>query len=147
MIEHRLTYRLHKYWNLLRRNHRVPRFAMFNPLAISDLWGNCILLQVLPRASGHAPVLTFAEIGEKLRSIYQDSMEGETFSVLHTHFQGARIVRRVQEVILSGEWMLDEGVFVSESHKVVKFRSCLMPFCGKDGRITHVVIGLTWREA
>ena len=41
--------------------------------------------------------------------------------------------------------LLDTGQFVSETSKVIKFRSCLLPF-GTEERITHVVVGFSWRE-
>ena len=41
--------------------------------------------------------------------------------------------------------LVDIGQFISENNKVVKFRSCLLPF-GKDGVVTHVLAGLSWRE-
>lgn len=146
MSEHRLSRRLQGYWNTLRKDEPTPRFAKFNPSAISDIWPNCVLFSVQPTTKNRAPVLSFSEIGENLRTIYSNDMLGLTFSAAQRQFQGAKIIHRVQEVIEHRQQLFDEGHFVNENNKVVRFRSCLMPFCDKHGRITHVVIGLGWRE-
>lgn len=92
-------------------------------------------------------MLSFAEIGDHVRTIYGNDMVGKTFSTAQRHFQGARIMRHTQEVITTKQCLFDEGQFVSSSNsRMVKYRSCLMPFSNKDGRVTHIIIGLTWRE-
>ena len=145
MENHRLTDRLSAYWNMLRRDNTMPEFAQFNLSAISDLWQQCILFTVQPGQNGKPHAVGFYMLGDRVKSIYGGDMQGRTIYPSMKHFQGASIVRRVDEVIAAPKAMYDEGQFVNEGSKIVKYRSCLLPF-GKDGNVTHLLAGLSWRE-
>lgn len=144
MHEQRLTDRLTNYWNLVRKDDPVPDFARFNISAIEDVWQQCILFTVQPGQSGNHNV-NFYNVGQKVRSIYGANMLGHTVSSSQKHFQGASIVRKVDDIIANPAPLYDEGQFVNDKGKVIKYRSCLLPF-GTKGRITHIVAGLSWRE-
>lgn len=145
MIEHRLADRLIGYWNTLRKEADVPDFSHFNPSAIDDIWQQCVLFTVGPEVEGKPAVLNFTLIGEKIRPIYGNEMVGRSFNTTQRHFQGAAIVRRMDEVMKNPQPLTDVGQFINERSKVVKYRSCLLPF-GRDGKVSHVVTGLSWRE-
>lgn len=144
MQEQRLTDRLTNYWNLVRKDDTVPDFARFNISAIEDIWQQCILFTVQPGQSGNTTV-NFYNVGQKVRSIYGTEMTGRSVSSSQKHFQGASIVRKVDAIIANPTPLYDEGQFVNDRGKVVKYRSCLLPF-GTQGRISHIVAGLSWRE-
>lgn len=146
MIENRLIHRLETYWNMLRKEKAMPDFAQFNASAISDIWQQCVLFTVQPASELAPPALSFHTIGEKLYSIYDKEMLGRTISASRGHFQGAAIVRRVNEIITTPDIIFDEGQFINEHSKTVKYRSCLLPFGSRDGRVTHMIVGLSWRE-
>lgn len=146
MFEHRLTERLLSYWNIIKKEDDVPDFSRFNPSAVTDMWQDCLLLDVQPKAPGATVQCTFHSIGEHLRGIYGTEMLGKTVTAAQRHFPGAVILRQMQSVVDSAVPLLDEGQFMNQNSKKVKFRSCLLPFKGKDNRITHLVIGLSWRE-
>lgn len=143
--DHRLTDRLNNYWTLLRKEAPMPEFAQFNLSAISDLWQQCILFTVQPSTGASPQSVSFYMIGEKVKSFYGADMSGRTMYPSMKHFQGASIVRCMDEVIAKPQMIQDEGQFVNERSKVVKYRSCLLPF-GKEGRVTHILTGLSWRE-
>lgn len=145
MIEHRLAERLTSYWNTLRKDLPMPDFGHFNASSVADIWQQCVLFTVSPEVENKPYVLNFYQIGDRLRSIYGNDMIGRSFNTAQRHFQGAAIVRRVEEIIANPTPMNDVGQFINERSKVVKYRSCLLPF-GRDGRVTHVITGLSWRE-
>ena len=145
MIEHRLSDRLIAYWNTIRKDEPMPDFGHFNASAISDIWQQCVLFTVSPFVENKPWVLNFYMIGEKLRSIYSNDMVGRSFNTAQRHFQGAAIVRRMEEIIDNPTPLLDAGQFINEKSKVVKYRSCLLPF-GRGTKVSHVIIGLSWRE-
>lgn len=145
MIEHRLADRLISYWNTLRKDLDIPDFSHFNASAIDDVWQQCVLFTVSPEVEGKPAVLNFYQVGEKVRNIYGRDMIGRSFNTSQRHFQGAAIVRRMEEVMTHPQPLTDVGQFINERSKVVKYRSCLLPF-GRDGKVTHVVTGLSWRE-
>lgn len=142
--DHRLSDRLNNYWNLVRRGAVMPEFQQFNMSAISDIWGQCILFTVQPAAGGRSAV-NFYMVGDQTKQLYGGNIVGQAVVPGMKHMQGAAIVRRVDEIIAHPKALFDQGQFVNETGKVVKFRSCLLPF-GKDGRVTHILAGLSWRE-
>jgi hypothetical protein len=145
MNEHRLSERLTGYWNTLRKDQIMPDFGHFNASLIDDIWQQCVLFTVSPEVENKPYVLNFYQIGDRLRSIYGIDMIGRSFNTAQRHFQGAAIVRRVEEIISNPAPVNDIGQFINERSKVVKYRSCLLPF-GRDGKVSHVVTGLSWRE-
>jgi hypothetical protein len=145
MQEHRLTDRLTTYWNNLRKDKDIPDFAQFNSSAIDDLWQQCILFTVIPTTEGRAPHLNFYRIGDKLKPIYGHETVGKAFNPAQRHFQGAAVVRKIDEVLANPTPVVDIGQFIGENSKMVKYRSCLLPF-GRDSLVTHVIAGLSWRE-
>ena len=143
--DHRLTDRLASYWNLIRKDAVMPEFAHFNLSAISDIWQQCILFTVVQGAGGAPNSVSFYMVGDQTKALYGGDMVGRTLYPSMKHVQGASIVKRVDEVIASPQAIFDQGQFVNPQSKVVKFRSCLLPF-GKDGKVTHILAGLSWRE-
>ena len=143
--EHRTTDRLLSYWNILRKDEAMPDFSHFNASSIDDIWQQCVLFTVAPEVDNKASILNFYQIGDNLRSIYGSEMVGRSFSAGQRHFQGDAVMRRVEEIITNPGPMTDVGQFVNEKSKVVKYRSCLLPF-GRNGKVTHVITGLSWRE-
>ena len=145
MNEHRLGDRLITYWNTLKKDQKMPDFAHFNASSITDVWQNCVLFTVAPSNDGKPYTLNFQQVGESVRGLYGNDMVGRSFNTSQRHFQGAAIVRRMEEVIVSPCTLSDVGQFVNERSKTVKYRSCLLPF-GRDDKVTHVIVGLSWRE-
>jgi hypothetical protein len=145
MNDHRLGDRLISYWNSLRKDLPLPDFAHFNASAISDAIQNCVLFTVNPAVENKPFSLNFYQIGEKVHGVYSADMVGRGFNTAQRHFQGAAIVRRMEETIESPSVLTDVGQFINERSKVVKYRSCLLPF-GRDTKVSHVLVGLSWRE-
>lgn len=143
--EQRLGERLLSYWNVLRKDQKMPDFSHFNPSAIDDIWQQCVLFTVSPAVNNKSSALNFYQIGDKLGNIYGANMVGRTFNAGQKHFQGAAIVRRMEQMLENPEPMNDQGQFINEKSKIVKYRSCLLPF-GRNGRVTHIITGLSWRE-
>lgn len=146
MQEQRLIDRLTGYWNLVRKDAEMPDFGQFNASAIEDVWGQCVLFTVQPAAPGKAPAINFYRVGDKVKTMYGQDMTGRPVGGGQRYFQGASIVRKVGDVISHPSPMYDNGQFVNEKSKVVKYRSCLLPFGNRDGKVTHIVAGLSWRE-
>lgn len=145
MHEHRLAERLMGYWNIIRKEQQMPDFGHFNASAIDDIWQNCVLFTVAPEVGNKPYVLNFQQIGERVRTIYGNDMVGRSFNTSQRHFAGAAIMRRVEEIIATPAPLNDAGQFINERSKVVKYRSCLLPF-GRNGKVSHVIAGLSWRE-
>ncbi len=145
MNELRLTDRLTSYWNNIKKDNVIPEFAQFNSSAVSDLWQQCILFTVHPTTEGRTPTLSFYQVGDAVKSLYKGDVVGQPFNPAQRHFQGAAVVRKIDEMLANPQPIVDMGQFVGPNNKIVKYRSCLLPF-GKGGVVTHVIAGLSWRE-
>lgn len=145
MEQHRLADRLVSYWNNTRKDEKLPPFAKFNASAIADIMPQCVLFTIIPGAAGKPATVSFYQIGEGLKSIYGSNLVGTSVMVSQRHFQGASIVKRIEDVLADPQPISDQGQFVTGTGKVVKYRSCLLPF-GSNGQVTHVIAGLSWRE-
>lgn len=144
MIEKRLTERMTKYWELLRKDDVMPPFAKFNSAAIDDMWGNCILFKV-NKSTDAEKSYTFFRVGDGIKSLYKEDLIGNTLKAKQRMFKGATVIKRIDEIIADPKPIYDAGQFANTNNKVVKFRSCLLPF-GSENEVTHVVAGLSWRE-
>jgi hypothetical protein len=145
MYDHRLTDRLTNYWENLRRGQPMPEFAHLNASALGELWQQCILFTVSAPVPGQKQTLSFTMIGDKLRELYGSDVLGKAFIPPNKHFQGAAIVRKADTILEHPAPLIDIGQFISERNKVVKYRSCLLPF-GKQHTVTHILAGLSWKE-
>lgn len=145
MHEHRLAERLMGYWNVIRKDMEMPDFSHFNASVIDDVWQSCVLFTVSPEVESKPHVLNFHQIGERVRTIYGSEMVGRSFNTSQRHFAGAAIMRRVEEILSKPAPINDSGQFINERSKVVKYRSCLLPF-GRNGKVSHIIAGLSWRE-
>ena len=144
MTENRLTSRLQSYWDLMRKDASLPNYSQFSKSTINDMWENCAVFTVLPATTGETSSLSLLDVGDHLKSIFGNDMLGRPFRA-QKRGDGTRIMHRVDEVIRSKTVLLDEGQYVN-NNKIVKYRSCLLPFANNDERVTHVLVGLNWRE-
>ncbi len=145
MIQQRLIERLISHWDLLKKSGNAPEFSRLNISSLIDIWPSCLVVREQPRGENGVPLYQFVEVGDKLLSIFPDNPVGSYFSSNMKVMPAARLMRRMSELTIDGAPLVDEGQFVNQMSKVVKFRSCLVPF-GTNDKITHVVVGLSWRE-
>lgn len=143
MYEKRLTQRLTSYWEKLKKEEEMPSFQTFNPSIIDDVWDYCMLLAVNDNSQNAS--YSYSRLGEKVRSLYDNDVSGQAFRPTQKTSQSANIVKRVGELIEKHEPLYDNGQFISPRNKMVKFRSCMLPF-GQNGSVTHIIVGLSWRE-
>lgn len=144
MYEKRLTQRLTRYWDSLKKDNPMPPFQKFNVSAIDDVWDYCLLIAV-SSAAGQTPNYNYYRLGKKVQDLYGSDVSGQPVRPEQSKSRNASIIKRIGEVLANPTPLYDDGQFVNAKHKVVKYRSCLLPF-GQNGEVTHVVVGLSWRE-
>lgn len=146
MHEKRLTSRLIKYWELTKKEDPLPAFSRFNTTSIDDIWQNCMALEVLPSAS-REKVYTYMHCGDNISEAIGKNLTGETLTTHMKFFPGAKIIKRIDEVanFQAPSPLLDDGQFVSGKGKIIKYRACLLAFLAGE-RISHIVVGVSWRE-
>lgn len=142
MMEQRLTVRMTMLWESIAQGDPPPNYVKFNPGVIADIWPQCFTLAFDPGASGGK----IEYIGRQLAPLFKGLKEGSHFSPQMKVFPAARLIKHVPDVLSTHSTLTDEGQFVNANNKVVKYRSCLLPFGNKIKGITHVVMGISWRE-
>lgn len=133
------------YWNKLRRDLPLPQWEKFNIAALQDIWGQCCVWRVDISATGHGNQYTYEYVGSNAQEALGTNLTGVVFASHLQKFPAARITERIEETVLSLAPIMDEGSFVNQKNKVVKYRSCLLPFGTIKGKVTHVILGLSWR--
>lgn len=145
MHEKRLTTRLMAYWEQIKGDSHCPGYQQLNPSALDDIWHNCLALRVQP-STGKRRSYTYVHCGETISQAIGKDLTGQTMTTNMKFFPGAKIIKRIDDVVeqASPTPLLDDGQFVNEAGKVVKYRACLLAF-GANGEVAHVVIGVSWR--
>ena len=121
----------------------MPSYEQFAPEALGDeVWQNCCTL--LLRKSHEKWIYTYDFTGNLIRPALGKELKRGVGSLGINGFQEARLLNKAEEMLKTGEPLADEGHFVNDQSKIIKFRSCLLPF-GRGKDFTHIVIGLSWR--
>lgn len=147
MHDKRLTQRLTDYWDRLRRDAQLPQIEQFNPRPLEDIMGNCCMWKVDVGGPNNNTLLYSSEfVGDGLKEIIGSAITGEVFSPHATNFPAARILGKISHAVEDKTVIGDAGQFVHDDNRVVKYRSCLLPFGTRDGKVTNVLLGVSWRK-
>lgn len=146
MFDQRLTERLIHSWTISCKDGTIPNYSQFNGASIPDIWNNCITLKIQPSAVGTVPKFQFHYVGDKVRTMFLKDPTGEYYTTGAKTFPTLRVLNKMLDILQNPIPMYDEGKFVNENSKVVKFRCALVPFGKEDGSITHIAAGISWRE-
>lgn len=146
MQEKRLTFRLIDHWNnLTRPEGGVPEIKDWRASHLNDTVPFCARIRIKDQDS-KAPLCGFEQVGATLQEAFgKESMVGKLVRPTTPVFPAARIIRRIPELITGCAPIEDDGQFVNESGKVVKYRSALLPFADHKGIVEVTIIGFNWR--
>jgi hypothetical protein len=143
MHDQRLTTRLIDYWTRLRKDLPIPQWQSFNGAAFDDLWQQCCGWRV-DQGNSNTFTYTYEHVGQSVREAIGSDLTGKIFNSRFNNFPGATISKSIDNVVKNPTPLIEESQFINEKNKIVKYRSCLLPF-GKDGKVTHIVLGLSWK--
>jgi PAS domain len=142
--EKRLVNRLTEYWERLRKDNPLPLMQTFKKDAITDVIENCLILK--REKQGEDKITYVYEfVGKGIIAAVGKDVTGERI-LGHVHaIPGGAIIKQVEQCVASLQPISDEGKFINDKSKVVKYRSCLLPFGATDSTVTHLLVGLSWR--
>ncbi len=142
--EKRLSHRLVHYWHQLKGDRdELPDINTFNHHAVEDLWPAC--LRVVITKSGEHNLYKYEFIGEDIKRIYGKDLTGQQVTSTIRVLPGASVLSALDTPEPLSEPALEQGQFINEDHKVVKYRSCVLPFGNQNLPVSHAIIGLSWR--
>jgi hypothetical protein len=142
MQEQRLTLRLMRYWELIRKNSPFPEFFHFNSAVIEEIWPYCFMVSVDKAREGS---YKYEYMGEPLTELYGQDMTGLTVDPNMTEFPGGVIIGRLGTVVANKAPVHDEGHLVNKQGQLVKYRACLLPLGNEKMGVTHIIAGLSCR--
>lgn len=143
MIEHRLPIRLANYWDRIRNQHPVPSIDMFNPQELDDLWQKCFKVSFLKENGGH--IYTYDFIGSELESIFGAGLVGSKIVEKPGFLPIQQMIEQMDKSIHSPLPIALDGQFEDGNGKIIKYRSCLLPFGTSKDNITHFIVGVSWK--
>ena len=143
--EQRLVRRMESYWNSLREEgNSLPKYQKFNNARLQDVWDNCFTLIVDEKNGGR--IYKYEHVGEEVNKAYGSKLCGEFNMNMIKGIPSAKILEKIDECIDAKKIFVEDGKFINKESKMIKFRSCTLPF-GSDGEtVDHVITGLSWRK-
>lgn len=143
MQEQRLTRRVLKYWDMVRKTAKIPEMQRFNTTAIEDVWPYC--LQISVDKHGRIPIYRYDYMGKPIIDMYGRDLTGLIVDQSTRQFPGKVIHHKFDDVLRLKEPMADDGHFMSEDGKLIKYRACILPLGTSKRGVTHIVVGLSCR--
>jgi hypothetical protein len=142
MEELRLTRRLHRYWEHIRKDKDMPDIHQLNHATIEDVWPYCFRVKVDTRKGIS---YKYEYMGEPIAKLYGDDLTGRAIEHKARDFPGAVVHDKIPEAVEKAIPVNDDGHFVNRAGKLIKYRACILPFGNEKEGVTHVVVGLSCR--
>jgi hypothetical protein len=142
-VDKRLTARLKKHWERIRKGRALPEMARFNPGPVDDLWPQCFLVSVDGR--GQRLLYKYEYMGEELVALYGRDLTGCYTDERMAQFPGAIVCRGLGPAAMYRQALEEDGFFVNDHGRLVKYRACFLPFGSEAKGVTHIVVGLSGR--
>ncbi len=141
--ERRMVKRMTDCWSRIKKDEPVAPYSKFNNATIQDLWDNCFILSV--EGGGDKRAYKYIYVGRAIKNLYGKDLTNQRIVTSVKNLAGLQILKRIDDCVDDNEPVYESGQFVSDKSKIIKFRSCLLPFAGKGGNITNIVGGLSWK--
>src|SRR5688572_6573925 len=109
--EQRLTSRLLKYWDTVRKTHALPEIEHFNQDPIEDLWRQCFLVAIDTHG---ATTYKYEYIGDAITAAYGRDLTGENVDGTVKKFPGVIMYQKFGEIVAEHRPKEDSGYFLSE---------------------------------
>lgn len=133
--ERRITLRLLSYWEKKRAGRKMPSETDIDPADIADLWENCFMAHT--KDIGKAGY-NFTYLGKAIEDLYHEGLSADDAEA-HAAPELSVIAKGYQQVISSGEPLVNEGEITTPHGDVFKFRQALLPL--GDGAQVKAVFG------
>ena len=58
---------------------------------------------------------------------------------------GTSVIKKLDASLPMREPVLEQGSLINNDDKMIKYRSCILPFGNKKFDVSHAIIGLSWK--
>ena len=83
-------------------------------------------------------------MGREVVQAFGKDLTGQQVTQVSQNIPGVSILQKIDTCVDQKQPVFEDGKFINEKNKVVKYRSCMVPFATKK-EVSHVVVGLSWR--
>lgn len=142
MQEQRLTQRLFRYWELIRKYNKMPQIEHFNSAAVEDLWAQCMIVSADTRKG---VVFKYEMMGDYIVKTYGKDLTAQVVEMNNVSFPGGGMYKKLLAMMEQPVPLEDAGYFLNEAGEMVKYRACFLPFGTEAKGLTHILIGLSFR--
>jgi hypothetical protein len=140
----RLVDRLTDYWRRLKKDDILPQIQKINSGALDDVWDNCFILEIEGRDDRR--MYLYKYMGSEIKKAYGVDMTGQHVSPAVKMVPGSKVLNYIEECVSDLVPHEEHGTFINTENKTVKFRSCILPFSSRtNNKVTHLLVGLSWR--
>ncbi len=146
MQEQRLTLRLKKYWELLKKDKQFPDIAHFSSTAVDEIWPYCLRLAVDKQPDGQQ-LYKHEYVGPAIIKLYGEDPSGTVIDQNTIKFPGKIIVGGLGEAGGQGAPAETNGQMVDKQGKLTKYRACFLPFGTEQDGVTHVIVRLSYSSS
>jgi hypothetical protein len=142
--EKRLTSRLLTYWtSLCDVGETIPHTGKYNASSISDVTPFCCQIRVQFEDGGN-PHFFYEAVGRSIRELIGRDPSGQPILPGSSATLEGRIIKDLTACLGEAKPTYDEGQFFNNQSKVVKYRSCNLPFHGRvKDDISMILIGFS----
>lgn len=141
--ERRLAYRLIAYWKKLNREPGLPDIRQFNAKSMGESWESC--LRVGMQEMNKTRAYKYEYMGPEIVKAYGKDLTGQTVTPSIRAIPGANVIKKLDASIPMHEPVLEQGALINNDDKMIKYRSCILPFGDKNFNLSHAIIGLSWK--
>jgi hypothetical protein len=147
MHEQRLSTRMVTMWDKLAEMTPPPMFAQFNKNALSDIWQQCAVLRVEPKAAeSEIYEMTVDFLGDLTKKLLPELRTGQRITTKTMSMQAKKYLSDIGQVITHCQTLINSGSVIGTHNKMVKYRVCLLPFTDKNAQVAYIVVGFSWIE-
>jgi hypothetical protein len=147
MHEQRLSTRMVTMWDKLAELTPPPMFAHFNKNAISDIWQQCAVLRIEPKAAeSDIYEMTIDFLGDLAKKLLPDYRVGQRITTKTMNVQAKKYLADIGRVVKECQTLINSGSVIGTNNKMVKYRVCLLPFTDKNNEVAYIVVGFSWIE-
>ena len=131
---------LFEHWNKLRGTRAYPMMNELDPAYLGQVWRSCFIVGC---SNDEKVSWYYLHKGEELATAEKNEPEIYNYFFNNTKKPIERLYR---EVVESGRPLIDKSELVDSKNHVVRFRRCLLPLDGGNGKATYIVGCLRWKK-
>lgn len=141
--EQRMVKRMTEYWDRIRGEEHYPQLEKFNTASIPDVWDFCF--QVKVKSEDDNLEYKYEYVGQQIIKAFGKDLTGQKVNAKIHMVPGGNVINKMDECVQRCEPVIEQGKFINEKDKIIKYRSCILPFGNHHDGITHLIVGMSWK--